>query len=201
MNYAAKGELISDLRNLNENWKNFGKSELELSFIFSSTAMSQQLVSSNITSVEAQLAETERNERERRENLRELQKQVQAQYQALEEARIKKKALQAYQTATPSGPSPPPPPSQQIRKKFAPIPPEIKGLIAKKVFYEKSMTWDKAINTYGVSRGAISRILNEERKRTFDSTEETAFKPPQKRGRKSPLDRGDILVYILDLKI
>jgi len=61
------------------------------------------------------------------------------------------------------------------------------------------MTWDQAIETYAISRASISCILNEERKRKQNTESNVLVEhPPQKRGRKSPLANGEILIYILD---
>jgi len=140
-----------------------------------------------ITTVETELLNLENSEKENHAKLKELQQMVRDRYSALEEDRIKKKALQIYQKATVQTPVPSLPPS------------EIKALVVKKVFYEGTMTWDQAIETYAISRASISHILNEERKRKQNAESNVLVEhPPQKRGRKSPLANGEILIYILD---
>ncbi len=69
-----------------------------------------------------------------------MQKQVIAKYAEIEQIRVKKKSLNAYQNSTCKASMLSLPPSEQVRKKFNPIPPEIRGLIAQNVFYEGTMT-------------------------------------------------------------
>jgi transposase len=55
------------------------------------------------------------------------------------------------------------------------------------------MTWDQACIAYDIKRTSIHRILQEERRKE----EGVVLKPKQKRGRKSPLENAEILVFIL----
>jgi len=117
-------------------------------------------------------------------------------YIQLEEQRVVKKSLEAYEKSNaPSNSTPSQAPSKQKRRKFDPIPPEIQGLVAKNVFYEGCMTWDEACRAYDIGRSSISRILQKEKKK--QDREEVPAKSLQKRGRKSPLDNAEILVFIL----
>ena len=107
-------------------------------------------------SVQSQLEVLKQSEKENNRRLVELQKQVRDIYLIMEEQKIQKKSLEAFQKATPPSSSPSPAPSEQIQKKFEPISPQVKALIARNVLYEGNMTWDEAISSYGVSRTSIS---------------------------------------------
>lgn len=84
----------------------------------------------------------ERNKRYRDE-LKELQLQVQDVVSELDRERVREKAIKLYLAATPE-PTPPPPPSTSVGRKFEKISSEIEVLIAQKMFYEGgSMTWEE----------------------------------------------------------
>jgi len=95
----------------------------------------------------------------------------------IEERRKTNKALHNFQKNSPN-PVPDQPQSTKKRKKYEKIPPEVRALVAKNVFYEGSMT-------------SVWRILNAEKK----AIEGEPAPRPQKRGRKSPLVNPEILTF------
>jgi len=74
------------------------------------------------------------------------------------------------------------PASENQRKKFEMISPDVRALIVDKVLYTGEMTWENAMVAYKVSRSSIALIFAEEKK----SKNGTPKPPPRKHGRHSP---------------
>jgi len=155
--------------------------------------MDQQAVAP-VPSVVQHIAQLEAKEKEQHAELKGLRQKVRDIYLTLEKDRVTRESLKAYNKVHPE-PEPPAPPSLHKRKKYQPIPKETRALVAKKVFYEGSLTWDEACQAYDISRISVARILNAEKRKGDDSIQQLT--PPKKRGRKSPLT-VDVLVFILD---
>lgn len=132
-----------------------------------------------VGSLDEILERTTRN----KDQLRELQQRVREVMGMMERDKVREKAIKSFINSTPDS-TPPPAPSEHKRKKYDPIPPATQALIVQKMLYEGgSLTWDKACDTFGVSRASISRICGKE-KRKQDGNDVVV---PKKRGRKSPL--------------
>ena len=86
-------------------------------------------------------------------------------------------------------------PQTSQRNSFAPISSDIKQLVVQKVLNEQSMSWEKAQFSYNISHASVGRILKQEKEKR--KSIEASSSPPKKRGRKSPLDNGSILLLIL----
>jgi transposase len=140
------------------------------------------------------LVEIEEQERQTNEELRRLQRQVQSAYMKLEQQRILKKSIKNFTEHSAPEVAPVSAPSDQARRKGHPISPEVKALVVQKIFYENSMSWDEAQRVYNVSKGTISRIINQEKKRKLEESETPSVQ--HKRGRKSPIT-VEMLIYML----
>ncbi len=134
------------------------------------------------SSIHQQLELLDSEERHERQRLQELQKEVRESYETLERKRTNKQALRAYNKANPA-PATAPAPSELKHKKNEKISPEVEALVAKKVLYEGSATWEEAISQYDISHSSVGRILRR-KKRKIDG-EETPVAFPNKRGRKT----------------
>jgi hypothetical protein len=111
---------------------------------------------------------------------------------ALERQRVLEKALSHYEAQQSA--TPPAPLISESRKKFDPIAPQVRALIAENVCHRGSMSWEEAMVTFKVSRSSIARIVKEEK----DKANAEPSKPPQKKhGQKAHLQFPASLQYSL----
>jgi hypothetical protein len=111
--------------------------------------------------VDTRIEEVDNLDEEYKLQIRDLQRKVQEVYSKQRQNSLLKKALTSYKNAEPQ-PAEQVQPSQQARRKFDPISPEVRALVAQNILYTGNMTWDQAMKAYRISRASISRILNEE---------------------------------------
>jgi transposase len=146
------------------------------------------------TTLESELSRSEAQQKRIKEDLLREQQRVNELYRELLHHRNLEKALRHFSKVTPADESTVPPPSENARKKFVAISPQIRALIVRHLFYDADMSWEQAMATFKVSRASISRILKEERALTNPTTAQP--KPKKKRGRHSPLSMQS-LVHLL----
>jgi len=129
------------------------------------------------------------------DDLKELQRKVQATYLELEKQRKRQQMLTNFKKNSPQEPqTSAPPPSSAKRRKYEHISADMKAEVVRNVLYEKRMSWEEASAAFGISRASISRI----RKQELQREEPSAQQIPKKRGRHPSLN-AEHLIFILDL--
>jgi len=117
------------------------------------------------------------------DDLKELQRKVQATYLELEKQRKRQQMLTNFKKNSPQEPqTSAPPPSSAKRRKYEHISADMKAEVVRNVLYEKRMSWEEASAVFGISRASISRIRKQESQRSEEPSDERV---PKKRGRYS----------------
>jgi len=121
------------------------------------------VLSSSTTSVSESIDQTRNSIDTIHVDLHNLQQQVREKYQELHLQQMLQHSLLNLEQST-SNSTPVLSPSENQRKKFEMISPDVRALIVDKVLYTGEMTWEKAMVAYKVSRSSIARIVAEEKK-------------------------------------
>ncbi len=103
------------------------------------------------TNVENKLSSIQLSKNTRRECLQELQKEVQKLYEEQQKEVAQRKA-----NLPPKNPKAS---SENKRRQTEPISPQVQALVAQKVMYEGSLTWEQATLAYDISHSSISQIV------------------------------------------
>lgn len=143
--------------------------------------------------VHLQLKDSQNKENAYSRRLKQLKDEVTSLFSKLEHQRLETKALKALDKNLPPEYQTSSIPSEQGRKPFEVISPQIRNLVIENVLYKGKMSYEEAAVTFKISRASVGRIIAEE-KRGKKTLTKTIVK---KRGRKSPLD-SKILLYLLD---